>query len=66
MHILQRYTDCTIGYYTLSYYLLEYQADRYLSSVGKLIACKRLDIISLISVNTIVYFHMKTLFAYTS
>ena len=47
MHILQHYTVCTIGYYGLSYYLLEYQADRYLSSVGKLIACKLFDIISL-------------------
>ena len=59
MHILQRYTDCTISYYTLSYYLLEYQADRYLSSAGKITACKILDIISLISVKTIASFHMK-------
>ena len=59
MCILKRYTDCTISYYTLSYYLLEYQADRYLSSARKLIACKLLDIISLISLKTIASFNMK-------
>ena len=66
MHILQCYTDCTIGYYTLSYYLLEYQADRYLSSAGKLTACKLLDIISLLSVKTNEPLHKETLFSYTS
>ena len=53
MPILQHYTNCTIGYYTLSLHLLEYQADRYLPSV------ELFDIISLISVKTIASFHMK-------
>ena len=40
MPTLQCYTNCTIGYYTLSPHLLEYQAGRYLPSVGKLTAYK--------------------------
>ena len=59
----QSRTACTFVSYTLLYYLLEYQSDQYLHSVGKLLPVKLLDNISLISVKLTASFHMEYYFS---